>query len=359
MLFFIIVFIVYTFINVYIFRKTFRFLPTVRGLRMVFCVGYLIVYFAFLIAMLGRNDLALPLQKVLYRIGVVWMGAMLYLTLWFVLNDLVSFVFRRWRRFATWQVLAGYLLTVVVLTAGYYRFTHPVAQSYNINMEDARRDLKMVVVSDLHLGVSIDKKRLQQYVALINAQQPDLILIAGDVVDNNALPIEVEKMYEELNCLHAPLGVYMCLGNHEYLSGIESSLAFLQKTNITLLRDSLAVIPEVCRIVGRDDLQGNPHRKSLADLLASSDTSLPAIVIDHEPVHLEEAADAGVALQVSGHTHRGQLFPMNLLVKSMFEDSYGYLQKNNTHFIVTSGLGLWGPPFRIGTQSEFVVINVR
>jgi predicted MPP superfamily phosphohydrolase len=227
------------------------------------------------------------------------------------------------------------------------------------NGAGVHKSLKIVGVSDLHLGVNIDKNRLTRYVERINEQKPDLILIAGDIVDNNVLPLEKERMWEEFNRLQAPLGVYFCLGNHEYLSGIEPSMNFLKKTNMHLLIDDYALVDSSLYIIGRDDKQGNPKRKSLKALVENTTAPLPRILLDHEPYHLEEAEACGINLQFSGHTHSGQIWPVNLLVKRMYEVSHGYKQKGNTHYFVTSGLGLWGPPFRIGTQSEILVFTLE
>ncbi|GHT04434.1 metallophosphatase [Bacteroidia bacterium] len=334
---------------------------------------FAILYLAFLTAMMGRNVLPLGMQKILYPIGTVWMGFMLYLTVYFLITDIgyvvkhlpPSTVYRRV------QLITGYVLVSILLVYGNYQFNHPkiVEHAIAIHREGAKKQtLKIVAVSDFHLGVQIDKKQLHKYVQLINAQQPDVILIAGDLIDNNILPLNLEKMEEEINRLQAPLGIYFCLGNHEYLSGIEGSKAFLRKTNLTVLVDSVATIADDVQIIGRDDKQGNPNRLSLKEVKGigckvegvcdPSSSTLITILLDHEPYNLEEAEAAGIDLQFSGHTHHGQVFPFNKLVEHLFEVGYGYKQKGNTGVYVTSGLGLWGPPFRIGTQSEIVVVKL-
>ena len=214
-------------------------------------------------------------------------------------------------------------------------------------------------MSDFHLGVANDKKRLEQYVRLINSQHPDLIIIAGDLIDNNVLPLEKERMWETLNKLQAPLGTYFCMGNHEYMVDFDAGMNFLQKTGMNILIDTLVVINESIQIIGRDDFHRRPNRKSLEELVKEIDNNLPVILIDHQPFHLNEAEENGIDLQFSGHTHKGQMFPVNLLVNRMYEISYGYAKKGNTHYYISSGLGLWGPPFRIGTKSEVVVLNIE
>ncbi|GHT87576.1 metallophosphatase [Bacteroidia bacterium] len=371
MVFFIIVFFIHTFINVYLFYKGWKALPSSSLAKITYCVVFFVFYSAFIITMLGRNILPLELQKILYFIGTTWLAVMLYLTFWYLLTGLI-YLLNRYLNFIPKtitltlfrriQAIAGYVIVAGVLIIGYHKFTHPVLVEKDITIQKSGgkyKDLKIVAFSDLHLGIAIDKKKLQKYVHLINNQHPDLILFAGDMVDNNALPLNVEKMQEEINQLQAPLGVYMCLGNHEYLSGITPSLEFLRKTNITLLIDSVAQIDDSFWIIGRDDKQGNSHRKSLKELVVQTDPSQPLFLLDHEPYFLEEAEKNGIDLQFSGHTHHGQLWPVSWVVDYVYEVGHGYKQKENTHIYVSSGLGLWGPPFRVGTQSELTVFNIH
>ncbi|MDR0546982.1 MAG: metallophosphoesterase [Dysgonamonadaceae bacterium] len=364
MKFFILVFVIFTAVNAYLFGGGWRALSKRKSIRLGYGFAFFVVYSSFIIAMLGRNVLPLGIQKILYSIGTVWMGFMLYLTIWLLLSDLILLFFKKQVRksLRIWQMSIGYGLVIITLAIGYYRFTHPqiVEQKITIAKSNEKyKSLKVAAISDLHLGVANDKKRLQQYVQLINNQRPDMIWIAGDVVDNNALPLERERMYEELNQLQSPLGTYMCLGNHEYLSGIDASLDFLSKTNIYLLIDQAVQIDSCFCLIGRNDSQHSLSRLKLNDLTEDLDKTQALFLLDHEPYHLEEAQAAGIDLQFSGHTHEGQMWPLNLLTHAMFENSYGYLQKDGTQYYVSSGLGLWGPPFRIGTRSEVVIFDIR
>jgi predicted MPP superfamily phosphohydrolase len=302
--------------------------------------------------MLGRNLLPLGIQKALYLPGTLWLGAMLYLTLWFLITDgiylLQQSILSPTKRvqvfpFRRIQVIIGYMLTFALLSIGYYRFNHPAVVEKTIEIRKSGgkyQNLKIAAFSDIHLGVAIDKKRLQNYVQLINEQSPDLILIAGDVVDNNVLPLHRENMQEELNRLQAPLGVYMCLGNHEYLSGITASLEFLQKTQIHLLIDQAISIEDSFWLIGRDDTH-NPHpRQSLEALVAQTNRAQPLILVEHQPWHTGEGSENGIDLQLFGHTHRGQLWPFNYIADRLFPVSYGYRQTGNTHTYVSSALGL-------------------
>jgi predicted MPP superfamily phosphohydrolase len=148
------------------------------------------------------------------------------------------------------------------------------------------------------------------------------------------------------------------MGNHDYIANANRTIPFIKSTGIHLLRDEAILVDSAIYIVGRDD-RSNPHRKPIKEILKGLNTNKPLILLDHQPYHLEEAANAGVDFQFSGHTHRGQVFPINLITDAIYEKSHGYLKKGNTNIYVSSGLGIWGGKFRIGSQSEYVVINLQ
>ena len=165
-------------------------------------------------------------------------------------------------------------------------------------------------------------------------------------------------MQEELSRLNAKYGVYMVPGNHEYITGIRHSLHFLEQTPIQVLRDSVVTLPMGIQLVGRDD-RWRRSRKSLQELMEKVNPGLPVLLLDHQPMQLEETEAAGVDLQFSGHTHRGQLWPFSWVTDYLFQQSHGYRKWGGSHIYVSSGLSLWGPPFRIGTDSEMVVFNIE
>ena len=368
--FFIFVFIVFTLINTYILIRSRQALPKSKITRIIFYTVFTFLCSAFLIAMLGRNVIPLFILKILYFPGTVWMGIMIYLLLFFLFTDLIYLLFRILHHltpeikkdFRKIQVYSGYLLVFLSSIYGYYQFNNPHIVERKIEIEKKAGDLKnlkIVGVSDLHLGVAIDKKRLEKYVGLINGQNPDMIIIAGDLIDNNALPLEKERMWEEINKLKAPLGTYFCTGNHEYMVGFQDALKFLRKTNLNLLIDKSVVIDNSIQIIGRDDYKMSRNRKPLKELMKNLNPELPVILLEHQPFHFDESEENRVDLHFCGHTHEGQIFPLNLFINSLYELAYGYEQRGKTHFYVSSGLGLWGPPFRIGTKSEVVIFDIE
>jgi predicted MPP superfamily phosphohydrolase len=291
----------------------------------------------------------------LFLIGSGWLVFTLYMAVFLACMDLIK-VFNKSFSYGFFVALS---LTVCMLIYGYINYQHPSKQVFNIFINKPLIDkdkLKIVAISDLHLGLGTDIKLLSRNIDRINAESPDLILIGGDLIDNSVEPVAAMKMETELNRLNAPMGIYMSPGNHEYISGIKACTNYISKTKIQFLIDSLVGLPCGLQIVGRDDLS-NRKRLSVGDWTSLTDKGKPIIVIDHQPVNLDEAQRIGADLQFSGHTHYGQIIPLNWLTNYLFDIAYGYEKRNDTNYYVSSGLALWGPPFRIGTNSEFVVFN--
>ncbi len=361
--------------SVYLFVRGWQILPHNLLLRIVYTVLFLFLWSSYVIGMLGRNSLPIPLIQWLCFPGGTFMVVMMYLIFILLAVDLLriaNYFFHFFPAFITDNVVqAKYIATgvvalflTIVLSIGYYRFCHPEVRTLEIDVDkpaNGRKELHVVAISDVHLGFTITKDRLKQYVEKINALHPEVIVIAGDLIDVSTRPLEHYRMYEELQQLKAPLGVYMVTGNHEYISGIEQSLAFIEKTGIRLLQNEAVLVADSTFLVaGQADLS-DPESKSMAYILKNAPEHLPVIGLSHQPydVNLNGAVNSHVDLLLCGHTHEGQVWPGNLIVKKLFEVPYGYVRKENTHVYVSSGLGLWGPQFRIGTRSEIVSIRMK
>lgn len=342
--------------NIYIFVRglqTISAAPTL--LKIILSVLFWLAAGGLVLSMVLR-DAALPeiIAKPMFRIGSVWMVFTLYMVLSLIILDVAKF-------FAPQIGNAfGYALaiTVAILIYGHINYLNPKVVNINIQLDKPlAKPLKVAAISDVHLGEGTGKKELKRYVEMINEQKPDIIVIAGDLIDNSVLPLLRDKMHEELNELQAPMGIYMVTGNHEYISGAERSEAFLKQTKITLLRDSVVTLPCGLQIIGRDD-RSNRHRKGVEELLAEADASKPTLLLDHQPYELAKNDSLKVDIQFSGHTHHGQVWPLCWIVDSMYEQSHGYRKWNHSHIYVSSGLSLWGPPFRIGTSSDMAIFNI-
>jgi len=223
------------------------------------------------------------------------------------------------------------------------------------------KKLNIVMVSDLHLNTIVHNDRLKEVVERINALNPDLVLIPGDIIEDTQVFIE-QNMLDSFKELKARYGVFLSLGNHEYYGGsLDVIVESFEQIGFHVLRDSYVKVADSFYVVGREDLaagRGGLGRKDLSQVLNGVDKNLPIILMDHQPVALAQAQNEGIDLQVSGHTHKGQAFPANLITARLFENDYGYLKKGSYQLIVTCGYGTWGPPIRIGSKSEIVQISV-
>jgi len=219
------------------------------------------------------------------------------------------------------------------------------------------------MVSDIHLGALMGQRRVEAMVNRINSLNPDLVLFAGDILDEVISPVIYHDTGKPLLKLSAPLGVYAITGNHEYIGGIEKAVKYIEAHHIKLLRDSCIEIAQSFYLAGREDRDKKrftgTKRKSLQDILEGIDHTLPVILMDHQPFNLDETINNKVDLQLSGHTHHGQIWPINYLTKRIFEISWGYQQKGQTHFYVSNGYGTWGPPIRLGSRPEIVCLEIR
>lgn len=341
--------------NIYLFVRTLPLLTTLpTPWRWLFGGLFWVAALALFMAMACRHgDLPAPLARGLFVLGSCWMLFMFYMVLLLLGQDLLRLLGVP----LTHPLPTALTITLLVMSYGYWNYRHPRIERISItSAEPLKKPCRIVAVSDIHLGEGTRKRALKRYVELINAQSPDLILIGGDLIDNAIKPVRRQHMEEELSQLRAPLGVWMVPGNHEYISGIDACIAFLESTPVRLLRDEVVELPNGLQLIGRDD-RSNRRRLPLEELLKSSDPGRPRLLLDHQPYELGKADSLGVDLQFYGHTHRGQVWPLNRLVDRLYPQSHGSRSWEHGLAIVSSGLSLWGPPFRIGTHSDLWVIE--
>ena len=309
----------------------------------------------------GRLDgLPMPLARTLYDIGTSSIIVLLYLAMLFVILDLgrlCGIVPRSWLYDNGWAAVGVTAVMLAIFAYGNWHYRHKERVELAIaSRKPLPRTYKVVMASDLHLGYGNGRKTLAQWVELINREEPDLILIAGDIVDLSLRALREDNIAEEMRRLKAP--IYACLGNHEYYGGEAEAMEFYQAAGIHLLRDEAAEVDGALVVIGRDD-ETNRRRKPLDMLMSQVDTTKFVIVLDHQPHHLERAERAGVDFQLSGHTHHGQVWPGSWMTEWMYECAWGSHQRGQTQYYVSSGLGIWGGKYRIGTQSEYVVASIR
>jgi predicted MPP superfamily phosphohydrolase len=318
----------------------------------------------------GRSLGARPPEVVsdlLLWIGSFWFAVVLYSFLGFAILDLYRLLFGQLLGFGLDPGLErkARVLTLVsalfAIGAGYWNGCEPKIRTVHINLEKKlgeRDPLRVAVISDLHLGTIVGEKKLRKIVGLVQSLKADLILLPGDILDEDPHRILGNQVRGILKELSAPFGVYAVTGNHEYLAGVEKACSYLEETGIRVLRDEVVKVGDSLYIVGREDRSSSVFagrkRASLRELLANIPQGYPILVMDHQPVNLHEAEENGVDIQVSGHTHHGQLFPLNYITELVYEVSWGYVKKGGTHIYVSCGVGTWGPPVRLGSRPEIV-----
>jgi len=365
--------IIYLLLNYYVGLRILQalkgFFPGIKPV--VFWPVFIVLSFSFIIDRLFPWHFAF-----LKVIGAYWVAVFLYLLIFFAIVDFLGFINWAVKIFPSWQVywqnkkifILPMLLSLFFVAAGSIIAHIPTVSKYELEIAKNTGDLKelkAVMVSDLHLEQSISSAHLEKAAEQITALRPDFIFLAGDLVEGTLDPATEEKFIRLLGKLKAKHGIYAVLGNHEHYGNEAGNIAdFLKDQGIILLRDEVAeVLDGKIYIAGRNDYSSGRvlagPRKSLADLLEGLDMSKPVILLDHQPQTVEETQQAGVDLMLSGHTHGGQLFPVQFFTKALFVIDRGLWQNGSFNLIVSTGLGTWGPPIRTSARSEIVEIDLH
>lgn len=344
----------------YTFWRTWQILPLTNGWKIVvlslMLLCFLMMFSTFELFNIDR--LPLPLGRMIYEVGNSSIFVMLYLVMLFLLLDIgraVDVVPHSFMHHSLKGTLTVLIVIVGLFTYGYFHYMHKHREAISLTAPTAPSGLKLVLASDLHIGYHNPVGELNRWIDIINKEKPDLILIAGDIIDGRIRPLKEQHMAQAFHRLNAP--VIACLGNHEYYAGLNEAIPFYKQAGITLLRDSAITVKGI-NIIGRDD-RTNTARLSVAQLKTGLDPQRFTILLDHQPYHLEQAQQSGIDFQFSGHTHYGQVWPISWITDAVYEDAFGPLKKGKTNYYVSSGLGIWGAKFRIGTRSEYVVLTLN
>ncbi|WP_053366631.1 metallophosphoesterase [Bacillus sp. FJAT-27245] len=292
-------------------------------------------------------------------IGGYWMVIVGYSLLILPIINIFVLLFKK--RGVYWIGIGVLAFYTIIFVYGSFNAWSPVVRTYDVTIQKPanRENMKILMASDFHLGQIVGKNHLDRFVEIALVEKPDMILIPGDLIDDYIAPFLKSNMDESLKKIHAPLGVYAVLGNHDYYGGDkEKIVAEMEKAGITVLEDETVVVNNEIILAGRKD-PTDRSRAELDSFMGSEDVTKPVILMDHQPIALEEAMRAGIDLLLSGHTHRGQVAPAQFITSRIYENDWGYLKKGTLHSIVSSGFGTWGPALRIGTRSEVVIINVH
>lgn len=292
------------------------------------------------------------------------LGFSFFLMLLFIANDMLFF----FEEYAFWYFsrarTAVFTITAVAAGATFFAFANSYfvrVTRYNITPDKPALDFSVAMVSDLHIDESgMSARRMEKIICRINELKPDFAVFAGDIIESTPehfIREDFPRIIKKLQTRFPPVAV---IGNHEYYGGrIRENIEALQQAGLTVLRDEILNIPELgVSLLGRDDKM-NRGRCALCDLKGKAPADFLTILLDHNPQYIDEAVDNGIDIQLSGHTHNGQIFPFNLIVRRIFANGYGYRKIGGTHTVVSSGAGTWGPSLRLGTKAEIAFIRVK
>lgn len=252
------------------------------------------------------------------------------------------------------------LLSALVVAGGIINFNTIRTSEYRISIPKNSSEikaLKIAFVSDFHLEKNVPVRFVERFAGTIEEINPDLLLYGGDIIEGDGEDGKIKQFEDIIRRTKARYGVYGVLGNHEHYAG-QGIRNFFRNSGIGILRDTAVIINNYFIVAGRDDSHFRT-RKSVEETMKALPDSLPVILLDHRPTEIDLISKTTADVVFSGHTHHGQLFPINFITGSIYELSHGYLKKHSTHFFVTSGIRLWGPPVRTTGKSEIMVVNIN
>ena len=260
-----------------------------------------------------------------------------------------------------------YLLVAGIILYGNYNAKNIQIVNYDVNISrisNNHKELNIAMISDIHIGDIIGYREIEEISQKINGLKPDIVLISGDVFDGDYYAVEdIEKIEDAFKNLNSKYGTYAVLGNHDSGSSYDKMVEFFKQADIKLLQDEFLEIDDEFTVVGRKDIspigEQGIKREDINAVLEDVNTNKPIIMLDHQPSKINEEAEKNIDMILCGHTHKGQLFPGNLITKNLFLIDYGYLKVKNTNIIVSSGVGTWGPRMRIGSKAEIVNIKLN
>jgi predicted MPP superfamily phosphohydrolase len=360
--------VIYSLANIYVYFRIKK-LFTNDGHKKIFTIFYIIFALAFPMAEVLSHNTSSAWIKYFLLIAYYSLAFLLYLFLFLVLFDILRGVNRllkivpieitRGRKFRVIALCILFVFSAAVVIIGSVHLNTIRVKAYQVDVPRRSaviKHLKIAMAADFHLGQITSKQFLEKFTAKINSIHPDIVLIPGDIVEGHRDDGDLTEFERLFRQIKSKYGVYASPGNHES-HGRNSKFVFFANAGINVLADTFVVIDNSFCLVGRNDRHSN-NRKPIDELLDNIPGHLPIIVLDHRPTEFEQVSESGVDIQLSGHTHNGQLFPFNYVIRYLYELGWGYKKIRNTHFFVTSGIQVWGPPIRTAGNSEIMVINV-
>jgi predicted MPP superfamily phosphohydrolase len=336
--------------------------------RILFSAGFVLLLAGFPVAETLSHRGAGGLTKVIMIAGYDALPLLLYLILTVIISDLAIAAARllkilsreavRSPRFRRFRLSAALIIPVLIVAAGIINYRHLRVREYTVEVprrSSSAKELTIAFAADFHLGAITAGGFLERFVAKVNAAAPDIVLIGGDILEGDRRDEDTGTFEAQFRRLRPKYGVYAAPGNHEGHGGGRTD--FFERAGIRLLEDTVVKIDDAVYLAGRNDGHSR-NRKPVSDLLRDTPGDLPVVILDHRPTDLENASRTGADIQLSGHTHHGQLFPGNWITNREYELSWGHIKKARTHIFVTSGIQLWGPPVRTAGSSEILLLRV-
>ncbi|MDH3269360.1 MAG: metallophosphoesterase [Ignavibacteria bacterium] len=376
-LFFTIFFTVYTALNYYIFIRGWQALHTLPALKPFYLVTFILVAYGYVIAKVLYKFLPPLAYDIILGAGAIWFAFLVYFILFLLGLDIIrllesffhflpQFIYNNFEQTKKITAIVIIALVSLIVFLGNLNKRDITIKTLELTLPKGSgqlNELNIVMASDLHLSPIDGERLLSRIIDKINSVKPDIILFAGDIVDDKAIILKERGIGESFKRLNSKYGIYSITGNHEFINDVEPSVKFMEEYGMKVLRDNYELVDSSFYVIGREDVAirqfTGKERKTLKEIVTTIESDRTKILLDHTPVKLEQAQNNGIDLQFSGHTHHGQIWPGNIITNIIYEVSWGYKKKGNSHYYVTSGAGTWGPPIRTGSKSEIVNIKIK
>ncbi len=361
-------------VNWYVYLRGRQALPEKKSWRRVYTGLFLFLALSYFTGRAVESVSVCAASDFLFWIGSCWFGFMLYFFIAAVLADAARLANRflpflpekdtpGYRRVKIAALCAATAAILAIQGAGFFNARDVTITRLDVNVPKeagGMKELSIALASDIHLGTIISSGRLERMVDIINRLNPDIVLLAGDIVDEDVAPVLERNLGALLKNLRPRLGTYTVTGNHEFYGDVEETCRYLEQSGVVMLREKAVMIAGSFYLAGRDEatkktIQGQPCLP-LEEILRGVDARFPVILMDHNPARIRETVGRPVDLSLSGHTHDGQMWPITLITNAIYEISRGYRKIGATHFYVSPGFGTWGPPVRVGTSPEIANI---
>lgn len=372
LIFFLVVFIIYFSANSYIFIKGYRALSGHTSM-VLYSTIFILLASTFIAGKVLERNASSVIADILNVVGGFWLAFMLYSFILLLLTDIL-FASGRIAGLITAEnsgsfrqvaFISTLIISSLIILTGFINSVNPVVKHYRIGTnypESGISPMRIVAVSDIHLGSVVRKRSLRILSGMIRDENPDVIFFLGDLVDGEINPVLRDDLLASFS-LPDNAEVYAITGNHEFIGDFGKTAPYIREKGFRLLLDEVVELKNGVQVIGRVDRDSfrftGKKRMELDELLTHTDPSRPVIILDHQPPGLNARGQADFDLMLSGHTHNGQMWPFSYIVKSLYHPSYGHSVDGRRNYIVSSGFGTWGPRVRIGSRSEIMVIDLE